>query len=293
MRHRITPAIFALFLAGAAAPDAPLEWKWKEGDSFWVEYSTEFSDKSNISGQDLKQNEKINAVFQVGVQKASADGPTLSVKVHQFKFSNPDAQPLADKLQGSTFEVGLDAQLAVVRMSGLEKVVLALEGGETLSKGERKMITGILEAMNGYWLSELLIAMPGKPTKPGDRWEQKSVISLPPIGQLVMSRSLKDDGAVQEGGKDLRKISLDVKFAVEPYKGELDAPVKIEKIEVKKSDCTTTAFFDPAAGRLVKSESRQKYSMHLTMQLEGKNQEADQERDQTHRIRVLAESPLK
>jgi len=284
-----------LLLAAVAAPDVPLEWKWKENDQFWVEYASEYDDRNTIGGGDQKAHETVRGVFQLTVQKAEADrSAILGVKVHKFVFSNLQAKPLTEKLEGSAFEVTLDPQLAITRIAGLEKVVQSLPGSEGMDKNQLKFLQTILESMNRYWLTELLIAMPNKATKPGDPWEQKSTLNIEPLGQLMMHRSLKDGGPVQDGGRELRKITMDVKFECTPFKGEDKLlPFKVEKMEMKRSECTTEATFDPVAGRLVRSASKQKYAMHLKLDIGGTIREGDNEREQTHEVRVLDRSPLK
>jgi hypothetical protein len=284
-----------LLLAALAAPDLPLEWKWKENDQFWVEYASEYEDRNTIAGAEQKTHETVRGLFQLTVQKAEADrSATLGVKVHKFVFSNLQAKPLTEKLEGGAFEVTLDPQLNITRIVGLEKVVQSLPGADGMDKTQRKFLQTILESMNRYWLTELLIAMPNKATKPGDQWEQKSTLNIEPLGQLIMQRSLKDGGPVQDGGKELRKITMDVKFECTPFKGEEKLlPFKVEKMEMKRSECSTDAAFDPAAGRLVKSASKQKYTMHVRMDIGGTIREGDNEREQTHDVRVLDKSPLK
>jgi len=285
-----------LLLTAVAAPDTPLEWKWKDNDHFWVEYASEYQDKNTFAGAEQKQHETVAGVFEITVVKANADrSVTLGVKVHKFDFSNVQAKPLAEKLRGADFDVSIDPQLAITKISGLEKVVKALPGAdEGLDKNQLKFLVTIVESMNRYWLTELLIAMPNKATKAGDQWEQKSTLNLDPIGLLIMQRSLKDGGPVQEDGKELRKITMDVKFDCTPSKNEDNLlPFKIETMEMKRSECTTVATFDAAAGRLVKSSSKQKYEMHLKMEIAGTPREGDNEREQTHEIRVLDKSPLK
>lgn len=280
---------------GVGAPDTPLEWKWKENDQFWVEYASEYQDKNTFGGAEQKSHETVNGVFQLTVRKANADrSATLGVKVHKFDFSNAQAKPLSEKLTGSDFEVSLDPQLAITRIAGLEKVIQALPGAEEMDKNQFRFLKTIVESMNRYWLTELLIAMPNRATKPGDQWEQKTTLNLDPLGLLIMQRSLKDAGPVQEDGKELRKITMDVKFDCTPSKNEDNVlPFKIETMEMKRSECTTAATFDPAAGRLVRSASKQKYAMHLKMDIGGTAREGDNEREQTHEVRVLDKSPLK
>jgi len=284
-----------LLLTAVAAPDTPLEWKWKENDQFWVEYASEYQDRNTFAGAEQKQQATVSGVFEVTVRKANADrSVTLGVKVHKFDFSNPSAKPLAEKLTGADFDVSLDPQLAITKIGGLEKVVKALPGADEMNPNQFKLLVTIVESMNRYWLTEFLIAMPNKATKTGDQWEQKTTLNLDPLGLLIMQRSLKDAGPVQEDGKELRKITMDVKFDCTPSKNEANVlPFKIEKMEMKRSECSTVATFDAAAGRLVKSASKQKYAMHLKMDIAGTPQEGDNEREQTHDIRVLDKSPLK
>jgi hypothetical protein len=284
-----------LLLAAVLAPDAPLEWKWKENDQFWVQYASEYHDKNTFAGAEQKQQATVKGVFQITVQKANADrSAVLGVKVHKFDFSNVQAKPLADKLSGADFEVSVDPGLTITKIDGLEKVIKALPGADEMDKGQFKFMVRIVEGMNRYWLTELLIAMPNKETKAGDQWEQKTTLNLDPLGLLIMQRRLKDAGPVQEDGKELRKITMDVTFDCSPSKNEDNVlPFKIEKMEMKRSECSTVAVFDPAAGRLMKSASKQSYAMHLKMDIAGTSREGDNEREQTHDIRVLDRNPLK
>lgn len=277
-----------------SAPDAALEWKWKENDDFWVEYASEYDEKTLLAGKETNKHETFNAVFHLTVQKVVDGGSTLSVKVHKFDYSGEQTKPVTERLPGATFEVTLDKALAITRISGLDKVVREVPGAETSGEARLKFLQTVAETTNRFWLAELLLAMPNKATKPGDQWEQKSAMDVPPMGRMVMLRSLKDEGSVNDGGKDLRKIAVDMKFEWTPTPGDGGIlPLKFEKIETKRSEGSTTALFDPEAGRLVKNSSKQKYVLALKLAFGGAVQDVDLEREQTHELRVLDKSPLK
>ena len=282
------------FIAAGAAPDGALEWKWKENDEFWVEVATDYDQKTTIGEKEQKRRESFRGVFQLTVQKVADGGPTLSVKVHQFDYSGDRTKPVAEKMEGATFEVTLDRQLTITGMNGLDKVAREVPGAATTGEARLKFHQTIAETMNRYWLTDLLLAMPGKATKPGEPWEQKSVLDIPPMGRVAMNRTLKDDGSATHDGNNVRKIAVDVKFEWIPSNVEGGfLPFKVEKVETKKSDCTTTALFDPEAGRLVKSSSTQKYTLAMKMLFGGAVQDVETERDQTQELRVLDKNPLK
>jgi len=286
---------FSLCLVvGVGTPDAALEWKWNENDEFWVEYSNEVDEKIKARGAEQKKHESSSGVFRITVGKVTDGGPTLSVKIHKLEYSGGQPSPVADKMPGATFEVALDKKLAITGMSGLDKVAREVPGAATAGEARLKLLQTIAETMNRYWLSELLLAMPNKPTTPDEEWEQKSVMDIPPMGRVGMLRTLKDGGTEKNDGKDVRKIAVDLKYEWTPSPPEAGGlPFKVESVETKRSEGSTTALFDPEAGRLVKSSSKRKYTFAVKLAFGTAIQEIEIERDQTHQLRVLDKNPLK
>jgi len=286
--------VLLCLLAGVGTPDAALEWKWKENDEFWVEYATEYDETIAIKEKPQKRHETFSGVFQLTVGKVTDGGITLSVKVHKFDYTGETTKPVAEKMAGATFEVTLDKHLDITGISGLDKVAREVPGAATIGEARLKFHQTMAETLNRYWLNELLLAMPDKAAKPGEPWEDRSVMDVPPMGRLGIHRTLKDEGSTKDEGKDLRKIAVETKFEWTPSQGEGGIlPFKIQKVETKSSEGSTTALFDPEAGRLVKSSAKHKYAFALKVVFGGALLDIEIDRDQTQELRVLDKSPLK
>ena len=99
--HRCWMA-FALTLAGIALPaygQVPLEWKFKEGDRFYIETVTHLRQQMKVMGQSFDQDLEQTTVLAFMVQKQNADGSVvLKEKFESIKFkSGPGAVAVPDE----------------------------------------------------------------------------------------------------------------------------------------------------------------------------------------------------
>lgn len=292
MGMRMLPLLVLTWTTAAAQAGEPLAWKWKEKDQFYVEYSTEFKETAKLLCNDIKQEEKLSGLFRITVKESLKDGVVLEVKAEKFDFTNLQAKPLIDEMKGAEFEVVLSDKMEILRIKGLDAVIKKVPGSDQLDKKSFNFLLTMLEGLNRTWITEAFLAMPNKEVKEGDSWGQRCVIDLPPIGTLTSRRTIKDAGAAKVEGVDMRKLTTVSTFSFAPFKGEDNIlPFKIEEIEIKDSNCETTTYFDPAAGRIHKSETKQKYSTLMSLNVNGMKVEGKSEREQSHLVRFHPKKP--
>ena len=79
----------ALLLAAAATPalgqEVDLKWKFKEGDKFYVEDVTAMKQSVAVVGQVIKEEQKTTTVTSYQIEKVSAAGTTVKMKIEAVR----------------------------------------------------------------------------------------------------------------------------------------------------------------------------------------------------------------
>src|SRR5437588_3545111 len=73
-----------LLLAGVGLPaygQTTLEWKFKDGDKFYVEEVSDMKQTVSIIGKDIRQNNKITTISSYVVKNSSGGEVTLDQKI--------------------------------------------------------------------------------------------------------------------------------------------------------------------------------------------------------------------
>src|SRR5947209_8567875 len=106
-------ALTLIPLAGPAYGQVTLEWKFKEGDHFYVETVTHLKQQMRTMGQTFDQDLDQTSVLGFTVKKIAADRVLLEEKIESMKFKAapgavavPD-EKVVEKLQGAAFLVTL------------------------------------------------------------------------------------------------------------------------------------------------------------------------------------------
>src|SRR5881628_1560777 len=108
-----TWAAALLALAGLGMPaygQTTLEWKFKQGDKYYVEEISTVKQIISVLGKDINQSTKSTNLTSYTVKNVDADGATLEMKFESIKAKTEGDQPggdfmekIQEKMKGATF----------------------------------------------------------------------------------------------------------------------------------------------------------------------------------------------
>src|SRR5262249_10033266 len=112
-----------LVLGAPAVPafgQGKLEWKFKEGDKFYLEERSNLKQTMKFMGSDLKQELDHTRLTSFTVLKKTDEGLVLEQKIESVKITRASgsAKPegnLLKELEGATFKVYFNSKMKVIK----------------------------------------------------------------------------------------------------------------------------------------------------------------------------------
>jgi hypothetical protein len=274
-----------------------LEWKWKEGDRFYVETVNTLKDSTRRDEQDFKTEMQITTVDLYKVLRNDAAGVVLekTTTAQRFKGSSSggadlDAQrqksadALADRLKGLVLTITLAPDLQKVsKIDGVREFMKRVRGDENADPTRFGEI--IREEQENIFAGYL----PDKPVQPGQNWQRSIAHVAPdPIGNYKAEVDYSFKGKEMADGKALEHISAvwTVTFVPPKQSGGYQTSADL-KAEPAKADY----FFDAAAGRLARSDRTFHVKGKVTVTGQGKTTVYDVDQTQEWRVRLSDENP--
>ncbi len=297
MSLRATTGAGLLLLAVVlpAPAQTALEWKFKEGDKFYVEAVTNVKQAVTVGDKTSSSDSTFTTVSRFEVKKADANAYALEqtiegVQVKSSKADDPTVaivSRFANLLKGATFKFTLSASGKISgSLEGYDDLIKKLSGGnEAAEKSNRAQfpedaLKDELAAMFGF--------LPDKPVKPGDTWKRPESMALP-WGKLSGEATYTYDGKDKDG----EKISVKRGWTYAAPEGPGVGGVKVSKGDVKADDVTATIIADPAAGRLVSDSQKMHVSGKITTtDASGKDTTFTVDQTTTRTIRRVDKNPL-
>lgn len=304
-------ALLVLVVAGGtAAAQTELAWKWKEGQTFYVETTTEVKQTAIVADpnarpltapgvigwalatlppkgendRELSLKFELYSLVRYTVKKANADG---SAEVEQTVLKQLVKAPDVEKdaaLSSASLILHVDARGRVSKVTGLDKLLESLAGLDT---GKRATLTAILspEAVR----RSATQALGFLPAKAARTWEQEVDAGLGPLGTLTLTRSFTAEGS----GKS--RLSWTVKDGrYQPGKATDKGPAPTALVTggsfglIEGSGSLT---FDAEAGRLVDGTSTLKLKGFVTIKSSDAVYRMTIAQDQEAKTRVLDQPP--
>jgi hypothetical protein len=249
-----TGAGLLLFVAVLPAPaQTALEWKFKEGDKFYVEAVTDTKQTVTVGDKPTTSESTFTTVSRFEVKKADAGSYTLEqtiegVQVKSNKTDDPTvaiASRFANLLKGATFKFTITPSGKLTSgLEGYEDLIKKLSGGnERAEKGNR---AGLPEDLFKEELNAIFGFLPDKPVAAGATWVRKESMALP-FGKLSGDATYTYKGKEANG----EKIAVERKWSYALPDGEGARGVKVTKGDLKVEEASATILADPSAGRLV------------------------------------------
>jgi hypothetical protein len=289
-----------LLLLGAVLPapaQTTLEWKFKEGDKFYIEAVTDTKQTVTVGEKPTSLASTYTTVSQFEVQKAAAGAYTLKQTVVgvQVKSNKPDDPVMstisrfAAQFKGTTFTFTMapNGTITSKTLEGYDDLIKKLTGGN--ESAEKEARARYPEDMFRDELSRIFVPFPDKPVSKGDTWLRKETLAIP-NGTLTGEITYTYDG---RDPKDAEQIKVNQKWSYALPKGGSGGG-RVTKGELKVDQATGRISVDPAAGRLIRNEE----SKHITGKLTYtdttmKEITSDIDQTTTRTFRRVDENPLK
>jgi hypothetical protein len=295
-------------VGGTAAAQTELAWKWKEGQTFYVETTTQVKQTAIVADptarplaapgllgwalatlppkgdndRELSLKFELVSLVRYTVKKANADG---SAEVEQAVLKQLVKAADVEKdaaLSEVALTLHVDARGRVSKVTGLDKLLASLSD---LDSGKRATLTALLSPeVVSRSATQALGFLPPKAAK---TWEQEVDAALGPLGTLILTRSFTAEGS----GK--QKLSWTVKDGrYQPGKAPDKGPSPSALVtggQFGRIEGSGSLTFDAEAGRLVDGTSTLKlkgfvtvksgdavYRMTITQEQEAKTRVLDQ-----------------
>src|SRR5260370_13416395 len=181
-----------LVLALTALParaQVQLEWKLKEGDSFFLQTDSKFVQVLELvgkeAGKEIKQEIEQTTLLQFKIEKKDEKG-VLTVRE---TIEGLRVKGVADeKIQGAafTFELSPPPKMAVDKFQGYAEFIKKVSGDDPAIAKTMKAI--LSEDLLKVSAKEAFAFLPEKPVKEGDTWGADRTIKAPigPLGTTVV-----------------------------------------------------------------------------------------------------------
>jgi hypothetical protein len=190
-----------------------LEWKFKEGEKFWIDTFTRVEQAEKVGNQSVGNIVVVRTITSYTVKKVNESNVVeLEAKIESARFENnqtPDSQKMAAlyaRLQGAVFKMTLSPEYQIQRLDGYQEWTQKLSQMIPVAEMDRIRFmlpeTDLRNAVNeGFGF------LPGKEVKLNEQWRKKSELNLAPAGTLTCMLNYTYKG--QEKGKE--KITIDCK----------------------------------------------------------------------------------
>lgn len=296
-------AVLALALVAVPArAQVQLEWKFKEGDKFYLETVNSFKQSMKTLGKELRQDLDLTFVFSVAVDKVNADKSAVLVeKVESVEVKNtggPTGGIAAEdkfnqQVKGATFRVTVTPRGEVTKFEGYDDLVKRIAGDDAVT---RKTVQAVLsEDYLRHAAADVFGPLPAAPVKNNDKWggDKKVEVPLGPLGTFTTARTYTYEGKDTVGSQSIDKITFKGTASYSPPKsGEAGPfPFQLTKGDLKIDELHGTISFDDAAGRLVQSDTTMHLKGSMTAVVSGNTLDSELQQERTIKTRLLDKLP--
>jgi len=286
-----------------------IEWKFEKDKTFWQELTTKTTQNLKVQGMDITQDQEQTFYFSWTPMKQDEKTKNWEVKQTitgvKMKF-NMAGQPIVydstspagstsaltdffKALINSDFTLTIGPDMKVVDVKGRDDFLKKLTTANQQMEGLLKKILSD-EALKQMADPTFGIS-PGKPVKPGEKWEKKSSLNLGPIGNYDNTYTY----TLTKVEKDVATIDVTTALTYKvPGEGSSEGlPFKIKSADLKPKDAKGTIQFNVKEGRLVSSTMSLNLEGKITIEIGGTSTEVELKQTQTTDVKTFNEDPLK
>jgi hypothetical protein len=302
--------VLVSLIAPAFGQDATtLEWKFKEGQTFYQEMTTKTDQSMKVMGSDIKQSQTQTFIFSWTPEKKDGDNWVLKQKIEGVKMrieiggqpieydstkEQQTSSALGDffkALVGSEFRLTLNKDLKVTKIEGRDEFL------KKLSAANPQMDALLKQILSDEALKEMadptFAAVPTSAKKPGETWEKTTKLDMGPIGRYENTYTYTFEGKDKDKA-NLNKIKVDTALKYFPPSETAAGgglPFKIKSADLKSKDATGTILFDNEKGRVEKSDMSVKLSGELKIEIGGQVTPVNLEQSQTTTVTTSDTNP--
>jgi hypothetical protein len=295
--------LFVLALTALPArAQVQLEWKLKEGDTFFLQTESKFVQVMELvgkeAGKEIKQETQQTTVLQFKIEKKDEKTGVLTVRetVEGLMVKGGTGSSVADdKIQGATFTFTLSPppKMAVDDFKGYAEFIKKASGDDPAIAKTMKAI--LSEDLLKVSAREAFSFLPEKPVKEGDTWGADRSIKVPigPLGTMDVVNTYKYVGKDKVGGKEYDKITFTTAVTYAPPKEDSGLTFKVTKGELKTDGAKGSIYFDREAGRMVQYETELKTTGQFTLSINSVPLETKiTKQEQSIKATVSSENPI-
>jgi hypothetical protein len=313
----ITPALLLILGATAPLPGVPapepegvtLRWKLDKGKTFYVEMSTDTTQKMVIQGQDLVQRQKQSFLFACTPKGQDKDKNwelqlkfariAMEMDIGGNKINYDSANPANDDnpltgffkaMVGAEFTLTLSPTMQPVKITGREELLNRLG---KVNEQMKPLLEQILnEEAQKQMMGPVFAGIPPKSVSRGATWTQENTLALGPIGSYQTRYAYTYEG--RQGRLDIVKADVTLKY--KPPQGEAakGLPFRIKDGTFNSGSEASAIFrFNRDKGRLETSETYMDLKGKLTIDIGGQETEVELAQTQKTVVKVRETPPPK
>ena len=307
MSRRFIGAV--LVIAGfalSAHAQAPLEWKYKKGDQFYLRNVSSTKQTVRMQKPDGKKVENTRnsseqtvvlgfTVVDVTAEKNIILKETIE-EVHIKPTGGKDPRPAYSDstIVGASFTIEISPKGEIRKFDGYDKLIGQLAGDDQTAG--QALLAILQEDALKKTVREVLLFLPDTPAKEGMKWEQTIDEPFGALGTLHETRKFQYAGKADSGGKMLDKITFttDATYSTEGKKvGDHPYFVREGKVVVDPQNAKGTILFDATAGRLVEIKSAVNLKGTFAVSISNVRVDIEVEQEQTSLVELLNQKPPK
>jgi hypothetical protein len=284
--------------ANAQEPTQPegkhlLQWKLREGDTFYVVQDTKMQQSMSFMGQDIDMNIKTQSVLRYRVKKVQKNATVVEMTFlrQKMEMDGPVPVPGADfgeKLKNLTFTFTVDDKWNVVKFEGYDKFLEAIAGEDPMLA--TMLRTVLPESVVKQSFGQTFSLAPDKPLAVGDTWQRKEKMSLGPLGSFEVNTRYKLDEV--RGSLARLSIAGDMKWSGGDDGMAPKLPFKISEANIRTDKFDGFVTFDLTKGRLESSQMKMNLKGTLTLAIADQKVEMDIKQQMHMEMKVVDRNPV-
>jgi hypothetical protein len=290
-------AVSLVALAALTAPafgQTNLNWKFKEGDQFYLEERMVSKTTSSVAGMTVTEEQTQVRVSSFKVKSRTKDGVVLEQRIESWKSKIVGGQPGAEEgtklleqaTRGVVFTIELSSSGKVTKFDGYNQMLKKIQDANPEEAKKFKAIA--TEEVLRAPLVMVFDVLPEKAVKKGESWNKEISVPLGPMGTFKFSTAFTYNGA-GDGGEQIGSKGT---FSFEPSKADAgDLGFKIVKMDLTKKESTGKLVFDNAKGRLVVNEFTMPLAGTMTIEVQGMQIDVQVDGTETRTLKVLEKRP--
>jgi hypothetical protein len=295
LRPSLLATLALAALAGPALGQPNLQWKFKEGDKFFLEEKMVSETTAIALGQKNTEKQSHARISSFVVKNVTADGIVMEQRIESWKIQSvggfggglEEAGKLLEQVcKDVVFTVKITRSGAVTKFEGYDKMLKKIADINPAGAEQFKMLA--TEDVLRSPLDMAFDLLPDKAVSKGEKWRKKSELSIPALGKFTFVTDFVYEG--KDKGGDA--ISSKATFTFQPGKGDLGMGLKLLKLELKKNEQVGKVIFDADKGRLVSRDMTMPLVGKLTIEAQGMQIDVELDGTETRSIRLYDKKPL-